>query len=144
MNDDSIRISILDWDAAASRVMPLREAVFVLEQGVAPELEQDALDPVCRHAVAETRDGSIVGTGRLVPDGHIGRMAVAANARNRGIGGRILDALLREAQSAGMAEVVLNAQVHAQRFYGRHGFAGEGEVFMEAGIAHRLMRRRLS
>lgn len=143
MRDDRVRIEILDWDGAASRVMPLREAVFVVEQGVAPELERDAFDPVCRHAVAETSEGTMVGTGRLLPDGHIGRMAVAASVRGRGIGGRILDMLVREARSLGMNELVLNAQVQAQRFYARHGFVGEGDEFMEAGIAHRLMRRRL-
>lgn len=143
MRDDSVRIAILDWDGAGSRVMPLREAVFVVEQGVAPELERDAFDPVCRHAVAETSDGTVVGTGRLLPDGHIGRMAVAASVRSRGIGGQILDVLVREARSLGMNEVVLNAQVQAQRFYARHGFVAEGDEFMEAGIAHRLMRRQL-
>ena len=143
MPDDQARIEILDWDAAASRVMPLREAVFVVEQGVAPELERDAFDPVCRHAVAETRDGRVVGTGRLLPDGHIGRMAVAASMRGQGIGGEILDALVREARSVGMNEVMLNAQVQAQHFYAGHGFVAEGDEFMEAGIAHRLMRRQL-
>lgn len=143
MPDDHLRIEILDWDAAAPRVMPLREAVFVVEQGVAPELERDAFDPVCRHAVAETSDGTVVGTGRLLPDGHVGRMAVAASMRGRGIGGQVLDVLVREARSLGMTEVVLNAQVQAQRFYARYGFVGEGDEFMEAGIAHRRMRRRL-
>jgi len=143
MCDDQVSIEILDWDAAAPRVMPLREAVFVVEQGVAPELERDAFDPVCRHAVAETPDGTVVGTGRLLPDGHIGRMAVASSVRSRGIGGQILDVLVREARSLGMNEVVLNAQVQAQRFYARHDFVGEGDEFMEAGIPHRLMRRQL-
>jgi predicted GNAT family N-acyltransferase len=143
MEGAAVRIAIVDWPEAAARVMPLREAVFVVEQGVPPELERDAYDVVCRHAVATVADGRVVGTGRLLPDGHIGRMAVAAELRGQGIGARILDALVREAAARGMREVVLHAQTHAADFYARHGFVPEGEVFTEAGIAHRLMRRVL-
>ncbi len=139
-----VRIRVLDWEAAARRVMPLREAVFVLEQGVSPELERDDLDAVCRHAVAELPDGTVVGTGRLLPDGHVGRMAVAASMRGSGIGGEILEALVDEARRAGHAELVLNAQVQALPFYLRHGFTADGEPFMEAGILHRRMRRALA
>lgn len=143
MEGAAVRIAIVDWPEAAARVMPLREAVFVFEQGVPPELERDAYDAVCRHAVATVADGRVVGTGRLLPDGHIGRMAVAAELRGQGVGGRILDALVCEAAARGMREVVLHAQIHAADFYARHGFVPEGEVFFEAGIAHRLMRRAL-
>ncbi|TAH50058.1 MAG: GNAT family N-acetyltransferase [Betaproteobacteria bacterium] len=140
----SHRIELMAWSEAATLAMPLRERVFVVEQGVPPELEMDEFDAVCRHAVVRTTDGTVIATGRLLPDGHIGRMAVDAGWRKHGVGGQVLEALVAEAASLGMAEVVLNAQVHAQAFYERHGFAAEGEVFMEAGIEHRAMRRRLS
>lgn len=140
----SVEVSIHDWAEAAPQVMPLREAVFVVEQGVPPELERDEFDAVCRHAVACAPDGSVVGTGRLLPDGHIGRMAVAADQRHHGIGGYILQALVQEAGIRGMREVVLHAQTHAENFYRRHGFVPEGAIFMEAGIAHRLMRRPMT
>lgn len=143
MSDSPVQITIVDWVYAAPRVMPLREAVFVVEQGVPREIEQDAFDAVSRHAIATAPDGRVVGTGRLLPDGHIGRMAVAAERRGQGVGGRILDALVREADARGMREVVLHAQTHAADFYVRHGFVAEGEIFVEAGIEHRLMRRML-
>ncbi|WP_246262406.1 GNAT family N-acetyltransferase [Aromatoleum evansii] len=123
--------------------MPLRERVFVMEQGVPAELERDANDPHCRHVVATAAAGDVVGTGRLLPDGHIGRMAVAAAWRNRGIGGRMLEALVIEAGRLGFREVVLNAQIDAVDFYLRHGFKPEGDVFVEAGIRHQTMRRAL-
>ncbi|THF56520.1 GNAT family N-acetyltransferase [Pseudothauera rhizosphaerae] len=135
-------LRILDWPRAEALVMPLRTAVFVVEQGVPPELELDEFDPLSRHAVAQDAAGAVIATGRLLPDGHIGRMAVAAHARGCGTGGRVLEALVAEARSRGLREVVLHAQVQALEFYRRHGFAPEGEVFMEAGIAHRCMRRR--
>ncbi len=143
MNPSDLTLRVVDWATAAPLALPLREEVFVREQGVPAELERDALDPVCRHALAETADGAVVGTGRLLPDGRIGRMAVAAPWRNRGVGARLLAALVHDAAARGFTEVSLHAQVAAMRFYARHGFVPEGEVFMEAGIAHRTMRRGL-
>lgn len=136
-----IGIEIVDWTAAQQRVMPLRMQVFVVEQGVPPEIELDEFDPLSRHAVATDVRGEVVGTGRLLPDGHIGRMAVASAWRGRGVGGSVLEALAAEAARRGLPQVMLNAQVQALAFYRRHGFVEEGEVFMEAGIPHRTMRR---
>lgn len=139
-----ITVRVLDWSEAAARAMPLRERVFVMEQGVPAELERDAKDPVCRHALALTADGDVIGTGRLLPDGHIGRMAVVAHWRDVGVGGQMLEALVVEAIRLGFAEVILNAQISAIDFYRRHGFKAEGDVFIEAGIEHQTMRRRLA
>ena len=96
-----------------------------------------------RHVLALTADGSAVGTGRLLPDGHIGRMAVLRPWRGRGVGAALLTELLRIAQAAGLEDLALNAQTHAIAFYARFGFEPEGETFLEAGIPHRAMRRRL-
>jgi predicted GNAT family N-acyltransferase len=92
--------------------------------------------------VAYDDAGIPIGTGRLLPDGHIGRMAVMKSARGVGVGGAILRALIRAAHERSDAEVVLNAQVHAKAFYARFGFLPEGEVFPDAGIPHICMRRR--
>ena len=117
-----IGIEIVDWTAAQQRVMPLRMQVFVVEQGVPPEIELDEFDPLSRHAVATDARGEVVGTGRLLPDGHIGRMAVASAWRGRGVGGSVLEALAAEAARRGLPQVMLNAQVQALAFYRRHGF----------------------
>ena len=134
-------LKICDWPEAEARVMPLRVRVFVEEQGVPAEIERDALDAVCRHAIARDAGGRVIATGRLLPDGHIGRMAVLRTARGAGVGGAVLQALIAEAARRGLPEVALNAQTHALAFYLRHGFEAVGEVFMEAGIPHRAMRR---
>lgn len=141
--DDRIQIELTDWAQAREKVVPVREQVFVCEQGVPPELELDELDPACRHAMAIDHSGGVIGTGRLLPDGHIGRMAVLGGWRGHGVGGRLLEALVAEAARQGFAQVVLNAQLAALGFYERFGFVAEGEVFMEAGIPHRAMRRLL-
>lgn len=139
----SLHLRLLPWREAELRVMPLRVAVFVGEQGVPPEMELDEHDPLSLHAVCETDDGHVVGTGRLLPDGHIGRLAVARDWRGHGVGGRILEALVAEAARRDLPEVVLHAQAQTQGFYRRHGFEPDGPLFDEAGIAHRLMRRPL-
>ena len=87
-------------------------------------------------------DGRPVGTGRLLPDGHIGRMAVQAAWRGRGVGAALLQALIAEAGRRGMAQLALSAQTHALGFYGRFGFLPEGEVYDEAGLPHQVMTRR--
>lgn len=123
--------------------MPIRESVFVHEQGVPIEIEMDEFDPVCEHAIAVIGTGEAIGTGRLLPDGHIGRMAVLNAWRGQGVGAALLDALVRRAIDRGFANVLLSAQSHAKAFYEKAGFVVEGEAFMEAGIPHVAMRRAL-
>lgn len=140
----NLRIVTGDWDDLREDAQRIRVDVFVIEQGVPIELEWDEGDEVSLHAVAYDESGQAVATGRLLPDGHIGRMAVQQSVRGKGIGSQVLNALLAEAVREGHAELVLHAQLHAWKFYERHGFIAEGEIFMEAGIQHRRMRRQLS
>jgi predicted GNAT family N-acyltransferase len=124
-------------------VFDLRHEVFVVGQDVPEELERDDLDAVSDHAVALV-DGVVVGTGRLLPDGTIGRMAVSASARGQGIGAAVLGVLEQRARERGLAAVELHAQVHALGFYDRYGYVPYTEVYLEAGIEHRSMRKELS
>jgi predicted GNAT family N-acyltransferase len=136
------RLELLSWEKARPHASPIRFTVFVEEQGVPREIELDEHDQTSIHAVAF--DGAKpVGTGRLLPDGHIGRMAVLKEWRNRGIGALMLQALVQEAKRRKYREVVLSAQVHAVPFYRAHGFAEEGDEYLEAGIRHQAMKRRL-
>lgn len=138
-----LRIELLPWSEARAEASAIREEVFVREQGVPRELELDELDTQCLHALARAPDGQAVGTGRLLPDGHVGRMAVRPAWRRHGAGGAILEALVDAARARGLRTVLLSAQTHALAFYGRHGFVAEGDVYQEAGIPHRAMRRAL-
>jgi predicted GNAT family N-acyltransferase len=137
-----LRIELLPWAKARAHAAPISFAVFVEEQSVPREIELDEMDEACVHAVAFEGDAAVA-TGRLLPDGHIGRMAVLERWRGRGIGSRILERLIEEARSRGDREVALSAQVHAVAFYRAHGFTEEGAEYMEAGIAHQAMRRAL-
>lgn len=141
IEDGSIEVRVMDWAMARALARPIRLRVFVEEQGVPVALEWDAHDAASEHAVAFDATGEALGTGRLLPDGHIGRMAVLAAKRRKGVGGAILRALMARARTRGMSEVILNAQIQAAPFYARHGFAACGDEFMEAGIPHVEMRR---
>lgn len=138
-----VRIELLPWEKARAHASPIRFTVFVEEQGVPREIELDEHDALSIHAVAFDQ-GTAVATGRLLPDGHIGRMAVLKEWRGRGIGSAILDKLLEAARRRGNREIALSAQVHAVEFYRAHGFRAEGDVYEEAGIAHQAMRMVLS
>ena len=70
-------------------------------------------------------------------------MAVLEEWRNRGIGGQLLVKLVEAAKLRGDKEVVLSAQINAARFYEAHGFSRHGDEYMEAGIRHQEMRKKL-
>lgn len=140
---EGVRIRLGTWDELRAQAVPIRYTVFVEEQKVPAEIEIDAQDPLSLHALALDADGVAVATGRLLPDGHIGRMAVTQSARGRGAGTAVLLALMQAARERGHREVVLSAQTHAVPFYARIGFAAEGGVYDDAGIPHIDMRRAL-
>lgn len=113
--------------------------MFIIEQQVPEELEWDDADTVSVHVLALDGEGKPIGTGRLLPDGHIGRMAVIREWRQRGVGSAILEWLMANARRQGFHALHLHAQTHALDFYARHGFIAHGGIFNEAGIPHRKM-----
>jgi predicted GNAT family N-acyltransferase len=136
---DEIQVTVLDWEGATETARAIREEVFVSEQQVPMELEYDGRDPECIHVLARAAHGQHVGTARMTPRGHIGRMAVRRPWRGHGVGTAMLQALVEHARKAGISHPYLHAQVHAQGFYERQGFESVGEIFMDAGIPHRKM-----
>ncbi len=139
--EHGIEVRAARWPDDAALLGAVRRTVFVVEQHVPEALEWDGLDAAASHWLA-VADGTAVGTVRLLADGHIGRMAVLAPWRGRGLGSRLLVAAIAGAAAQGLEEVFLHAQTHALGFYRRHGFVAEGEEFMDAGIPHYAMRRR--
>ncbi len=121
----------------------MRRAVFIVEQGIPEDLEWDEFDPVCPHALAVDAAGAAIGCGRLLPDGHVGRLAVLAGWREQGVGSALLRDLMDVARTRGYAQVLLNSQTQAMPFYARHGFVPVGAAFVEADIPHQKMARNL-
>ena len=138
-----IRIELMSWDEAREKASPIRFSVFVEEQRVPIEIEWDDQDAPSVHALAYSGASEAIATGRLLPDGHIGRMAVLKAWRGKGVGGAILERLIGVARERGDTAIELFAQTHALAFYRRYGFVEKGEVFEEAGIPHQAMRKKL-
>ena len=127
-------------DIAACRA--LRRTVFIEEQGVSEADEVDDLDDQAIHILA-MQDGVPIGSARLLTQGDtgkVGRVCVLQSARGTGLGAALMQAAVAEFRTMpGIARVKLGAQLHALSFYERLGFTPYGDVFMDAGIAHRDM-----
>jgi predicted GNAT family N-acyltransferase len=137
-----LRIEATEFESDRELIFAIRTAVFVLEQSVPVDIEIDGQDPLARHVLAYL-DGRPVGTGRILPDGRIGRMAVLREARGQGVGTAMLARLLEIARDLAIDQVCLSAQCEAVPFYTRLGFTATGPVYREAGIDHRWMERAL-
>jgi predicted GNAT family N-acyltransferase len=133
----------VDWRSESELPRRVRRAVFIEEQQVPEALEWDEWDERSVHFLAQTPAGEPIGTGRLLPDASIGRMAVMSAWRGQGVGSSLLAALLDLARQRGERVVRLSAQTHAIPFYRRFGFEPEGPEYLDAGIPHRLMSLRL-
>src|SRR5215475_5068922 len=120
---DDFHVEPADWSTDLAALRAVRDPVFIDEQHVPVEDEQDALDPKSRHVLARDAEGQPIGTGRLTPERTIGRMAVVKEWRGRGVGEALLNALLEQARALGYPDVELHAQVHAIPFYEKFGFA---------------------
>jgi len=152
MTEDHVRhldfhVELADWsnESDRSRLIAVRQAVFIGEQRVPEELEWDELDATSQHVVAldsGTRDP--VGCGRLTPDRSIGRIAVMPAWRKRGVGAALMRTLMENARARGLSSVTLHAQTHALEFYRSFGFVAEGDEYLEAGIPHQDMRATIA
>ena len=135
--------------ADVDELYALRHEVFVVGQDVPEDMERDEFDDAALHAAARAA-GVLVGTGRLLAPGivaeaaTVGRLAVAAPARGRGVGAAVLDLLESLARERGWPAVELHAQTHALGFYDRAGYLPFGDVYDEAGIEHQSMRKALT
>lgn len=140
-------IEIGEWALMQAAAQSVRTAVFVHEQGIAPEDEWDADDATALHAVLFDVNGQALGNARLLQPStnaaKVGRMAVLKDARGNGYGARLLQALIRCARQRRHKEVRLSAQRTAEGFYAAYGFVVVGEPFDEVGIPHVEMRLTL-
>ncbi|MBI3154919.1 MAG: YbgC/FadM family acyl-CoA thioesterase [Burkholderiales bacterium] len=138
-----LEVRLGSWETLGAQAQPIRDAVFVGEQGVPVEIEHDAADASALHALAVNRLGRAVATGRLLEHApgvsKIGRMAVVRALRGGGTGAAVLAALVDAARARGDRELLLHAQASAVGFYRRYGFTPVGPAFQEAGIEHQAM-----
>ncbi len=146
---DEIAVKLVETEAELEGVINVRMRVFVVEQQIPPEEELDDADATATHAIALHGDHAI-GTGRmLLVEGddegtcRVGRMAVDQEWRRHGVGGQILEFLEEQARQQGLTHCLLHAQEYVKAFYAGHGYVERGDVFVEAGIPHVGMVKRL-
>lgn len=131
-------------DPAFAEVRHIRRLVFIVEQGVSPANEFDAIDHEAAHFLCRVGDEPVA-TARVYGEsglGRIGRVAVVASHRGGGIGDILMRSALAESVRLGYGEVMIHAQIRVQAFYERLGFVPEGETFIEEDIPHVTMRWR--
>jgi len=147
---EDLTIKLVETEAELEAAIAVRFRVFVAEQQVSAEEELDEFDATATHAIAIVNNGGqgqVVATGRVVygdedTAARIGRMAVDALWRRKGIGGRLLSFLENEAAAQGVDTYVLNAQEYVKDFYAAHGYMERGETFLEVDIPHVTMRKQ--
>lgn len=138
-----ITVEQTSWQAAHATLASIRRDVFIVEQNVPEHEELDDKDATALHWIAWGSGDTPMGTARLVGN-KVGRMAVAKPFRKKGVGSALLRAIIRHGIAQNMGELVLDAQVHAARFYEDNGFAICGGEFIDAGIPHVPMQLDLS
>ena len=133
-------------DAEVAEARELRRRVFWEEQGIRPQADRDGRDHRALHLVARD-DGALVGTCRIIVAGEVamlGRLAVDQRGRGRGVGRAVLEAAERAAGEVGARRMTLHAQLPVLGFYEKSGYSTCGDVFVEEGIEHVSMEKRLA
>ena len=123
-------------------IKAIRNAVFTIEQNIDAGKDLDGEDPAATHILVK-QDGKYVATGRMLNDGHIGRLAVLKASRGKSLGTKIILAFVEEARKRRLKFVYPGAQVHAADFYKKSGFSEYGDPYFEVGVEHIQMKKYL-
>ncbi|RJX37829.1 GNAT family N-acetyltransferase [Paenibacillus pinisoli] len=123
----------------------IRMEVFVNEQGVSPDVEIDEHEEDAIHVLVKY-NGEPAGAGRIrVVEGmaKLERICVLAQFRKHGIGAAVMEELEEVAREADLPKAKLHAQTQAAGFYERLGYKADSDEFMEEGIPHIRMIKKL-
>ncbi|MGX8178446.1 GNAT family N-acetyltransferase [Exiguobacterium artemiae] len=127
-------------------LLKLRTDIFVVEQNC-PYPELDNRDQDAWHGLAY--DGNqLIGCLRVLPRKPsgavaIGRVAVRADYRSKGIARRLLNEAIADVHKQGELQIDLQAQAHLEGFYATFGFEKKSDVYLEDGIPHIDMQMQL-
>lgn len=136
-------VSLICWHDGEPLLRSIREAVFIREMGVSPELEWDGKDDGCRHALALSLQGDAIGCGRMLPNGHIGHIAVLPLWRKQKVGTAIAEALLDYARAHDYPQISVDAPPQYVLFYRSIGFVEQGITSRDGGVQCSRMALKL-
>ncbi|MGV3727167.1 GNAT family N-acetyltransferase [Hydrogenophaga sp.] len=150
MSSSPLTWRCLPFDALHARtlyaLLQLRAEVFVVEQSCVFQ-DMDGADAQCFHLLGESARGleayaRLVPAGLKYPEASIGRVVTLPAARGGGLGHALMSEAVRAMVSLwGVQPIRIGAQAHLQAFYGQHGFAPAGPIYIEDGIDHIEMVR---
>ena len=124
----------------------IRREVFIIGQNIPEEIEMDGQDSKALHVIVRNGD-RVIATARVrfpaENTAKIERMAVLSDYRGRGAGAGIISFLMEEFNRRRITDVMLHAQQAVAGFYRSCGFTETGEPFIEAGISHIEMEKKL-
>ena len=135
----TFRAQNVDWGQAKHKLCHLREKVFVYEWRIPRECEFDRYDSESFHVLVINDQDEEVATGRLTPDGELGRIAVVPKYRGPEVYQILFSALLNLAQQAGLEDVTVQCELEGVEYYQQQGFRPVGAVYMDAGIPRQRM-----
>ena len=126
--EHAVRVAATAEDVAKCR--SLRHDVFVAEQQLPADAEDDGQDQDACHLMFFKEDCQLIATGRVlvVHDGDCGaeavlaRVAVRLDQRGRGLGSRVVQELEALAQAKGASKARLTPHYYLEPFYTRMGY----------------------
>ena len=130
-------------------ILELRSRIFVVEQNCV-FLDMDGADSVCEHLCGFDENNQLLAYLRLVPPGvkcvepSLGRLVVAQDARRHGLARRAIElGLERLSERYPNQTIRIGGQRYMETFYSSMGFVATGEPYLEDGIPHVEMLRKL-
>lgn len=135
--------------ADLATVMELEEELFAPDTWTAAMYREELALTDTRHYLVAEDEGTVVGYAGLIAyddEAHVATIGVTRSRQGEGIGARLLDALLAEADRRSPV-VLLEVRAdneHAQELYRRRGFAEIGRrrgYYQPSGTDAVVMRR---
>ncbi|MFC1958609.1 GNAT family N-acetyltransferase [Chloroflexota bacterium] len=143
---EKLQYKLVEDDKELKEALDIRKKVFVEEQGISDNLDQDGNDSDALHVVV-TKGNVAIGTVRIRfltnQQAKLERMAIMKTSRGSGIGKRVVSFIEKELKARGIERIVLHAQYTSIDFYKKVGFKEIGLPFLEADIEHIRMEKNI-
>ncbi len=140
----SFKFEQTSWQLSSNEILAIRYKVFIIEQHFDDNILCDLQDTDCYHLVVRNSEGLVIASGRLSPQGRIGRIAVLLPYRGVGIGSKLLSELVQIGHSHKLRNISLNAEIDNMHFYDGQKFSASGPVYMKQGVPHQMLTRKLA
>lgn len=136
---NTLTIEKVNWRHSKRRLKKLRDRVFVCEWRIPRHLEFDEHDPISDHVLIVDSDGAEIATGRITPEGEIGRIAVISHHRSKEIYDVLYATLLDIAKENDLEDIYVQCELDGVDHFRECGFRAVGGVYMDSGTPRQKM-----